>query len=241
MIWPGSARADPGGPAKPGPRRPRRLEQVIRFEADRARSWYAAGLRLMPMLDWRSAASAGAMAGIYLRLLGHLSARPAAVLSGACRCPRRRSSWSPSRHWRGARPARRPGEPAQPSGTWPARRPGPSRPRRGTRRRPRPPRPSRQATGLRQNRPGRQVPGGRLREVPRDRPACRGHRRRAGRHHRRDPAARGRRRRHAAGGPRPGSAARPAPSPGARRSSTTASTCSCAAARPTRGCWPGSA
>jgi phytoene synthase len=56
------------------------LERVIRFEAERARGWYATGLRLMPMLDWRSAASAGAMAGIYLRLLGHMSAAPAAVL-----------------------------------------------------------------------------------------------------------------------------------------------------------------
>jgi phytoene synthase len=56
------------------------LERVIRFEAERARGWYAIGLRLMPMLDWRSAASAGAMAGIYLRLLHHMSAAPAAVL-----------------------------------------------------------------------------------------------------------------------------------------------------------------
>jgi phytoene synthase len=56
------------------------LERVIRFEAERARGWYATGLRLMPMLDWRSAASAGAMAGIYLRLLAHMSAAPAAVL-----------------------------------------------------------------------------------------------------------------------------------------------------------------
>jgi phytoene synthase len=56
------------------------LERLIQFEAERARGWYATGLRLMPMLDWRSAASAGAMAGIYLRLLGHMSAAPAAVL-----------------------------------------------------------------------------------------------------------------------------------------------------------------
>ena len=56
------------------------LEDVVRFEADRARGWYATGLRLMPMLDRRSAASAGAMAGIYLRLLGHISASPAAAL-----------------------------------------------------------------------------------------------------------------------------------------------------------------
>jgi phytoene synthase len=57
------------------------LEQLIRFEAERARGWYATGLRLMPMLDWRSAASAGAMAGIYLRLLDHMSAAPATVLT----------------------------------------------------------------------------------------------------------------------------------------------------------------
>jgi phytoene synthase len=68
---------EPGGEL---PADPAGLERVIRFEADRARTWYAAGLRLMPMLDWRSAASAGAMAGIYLRLLGHMSAAPATVL-----------------------------------------------------------------------------------------------------------------------------------------------------------------
>ena len=59
-----------------------RLEDVVRFEADRARGWYATGLRLMPLLDRRSAASAGAMAGIYFRLLAHISAAPAAALQG---------------------------------------------------------------------------------------------------------------------------------------------------------------
>jgi 15-cis-phytoene synthase len=34
----------------------------------------------MPLLDRRSAASAGAMAGIYLRLLEHISAAPGAAL-----------------------------------------------------------------------------------------------------------------------------------------------------------------
>jgi phytoene synthase len=57
-----------------------RQEDVVRFEAERARGWYATGLRLMPLLDRRSAASAGAMAGIYLRLLEHISAAPAAAL-----------------------------------------------------------------------------------------------------------------------------------------------------------------
>jgi 15-cis-phytoene synthase len=64
------------GPAGPGGG----MERLIRFEADRARGWYARGLALMPLLDWRSKASTGAMAGIYLRLLDHMSATPATVL-----------------------------------------------------------------------------------------------------------------------------------------------------------------
>ena len=57
-----------------------RLDDLVRFEADRAKEWYAAGLRLLPMLDWRSAACTGAMAGIYRRLLDHISAAPADAL-----------------------------------------------------------------------------------------------------------------------------------------------------------------
>jgi 15-cis-phytoene synthase len=57
------------------------LTALVEFEADRARTWYAKGLTLMPLLDRRSAASAGAMAGIYFRLLEHIAASPAAVLS----------------------------------------------------------------------------------------------------------------------------------------------------------------
>ena len=58
----------------------RGLEALIRFEAHRAFGWYASGMRLLPLLDWRSAASAGAMAGIYLRLLDQIAAAPAAAL-----------------------------------------------------------------------------------------------------------------------------------------------------------------
>jgi 15-cis-phytoene synthase len=58
----------------------RGLEDVIRFEARRAFGWYASGLRLLPLLDRRSAASAGAMAGIYLRLLEQIVAAPSAAL-----------------------------------------------------------------------------------------------------------------------------------------------------------------
>jgi 15-cis-phytoene synthase len=56
------------------------LEELMAFEAHRAFGWYARGMRLMPLLDRRSAASAGAMAGIYLRLLQHIMADPQAAL-----------------------------------------------------------------------------------------------------------------------------------------------------------------
>jgi phytoene synthase len=58
-----------------------KLTALVEFEADRARTWYAQGLGLMPLLDRRSAASAGAMAGIYYRLLENIAASPAAVLT----------------------------------------------------------------------------------------------------------------------------------------------------------------
>lgn len=55
---------------------------LISFEAERARAWYATGLRLLPLLDRRSAASTSAMAGIYFRLLEHICAAPQAALAG---------------------------------------------------------------------------------------------------------------------------------------------------------------
>jgi phytoene synthase len=58
------------------------LVKLIEFEASRARDWYATGMRLMPMLDGRSAACTGAMAGIYRKLLERIAAEPAAVLHG---------------------------------------------------------------------------------------------------------------------------------------------------------------
>jgi 15-cis-phytoene synthase len=58
----------------------RGMEDLVRFEARRALGWYANGLRLLPLLDRRSAACTGAMAGIYLRLLQQIAAAPAAAL-----------------------------------------------------------------------------------------------------------------------------------------------------------------
>jgi phytoene synthase len=56
--------------------------RLVEFEAERARDWYAAGLRLLTMLDRRSAACTGAMAGIYRQLLERIAAQPAGVLQG---------------------------------------------------------------------------------------------------------------------------------------------------------------
>jgi 15-cis-phytoene synthase len=58
------------------------LAGLVGYEAERARGWYATGMRLLPMLDRRSAASAAAMAGIYRRLLERIAAAPAEVLKG---------------------------------------------------------------------------------------------------------------------------------------------------------------
>jgi phytoene synthase len=55
------------------------LAELIRFAADRARGWYAAGMRLVPLLDRRSAACTIAMAGIYRKLLEDIAADPASV------------------------------------------------------------------------------------------------------------------------------------------------------------------
>jgi phytoene synthase len=57
-----------------------KLAALVEFEAQRASTWYARGLTLIPLLDRRSAASAGAMAGIYFRLLERIAASPRAVL-----------------------------------------------------------------------------------------------------------------------------------------------------------------
>ncbi|TDB88096.1 presqualene diphosphate synthase HpnD [Actinomadura sp. 7K534] len=69
-------RDEHGRPADP----PERLAALVRFEASRAEEWYATGLKLLPMLDRRSAACAGAMAGIYRQLLRRITADPVAAL-----------------------------------------------------------------------------------------------------------------------------------------------------------------
>jgi 15-cis-phytoene synthase len=63
------------------------LARLIRFSADRARSWFAEGGRLIPLLDRRSAASAAAMAGIYAALLDRIAEQPSRVYGGRLSLP----------------------------------------------------------------------------------------------------------------------------------------------------------
>ena len=59
---------------------PGRLTELMRFEADRARGWYGEGVRLLPVLDRRSAACTAAMAGIYRCLLDRVATDPIGAL-----------------------------------------------------------------------------------------------------------------------------------------------------------------
>jgi phytoene synthase len=71
---------DPASLGQPAPTAG--FTRLVEFEAERARDWYTTGWKLLAMLDRRSAACTGAMAGIYRHLLERISADPAAVLRG---------------------------------------------------------------------------------------------------------------------------------------------------------------
>jgi phytoene synthase len=58
-----------------------RLSALIHFSAERNRGWYRDGLRLAPLLDWRSKASCLAMSGIYRQLLNRIDAQPGLVFT----------------------------------------------------------------------------------------------------------------------------------------------------------------
>jgi phytoene synthase len=66
---------------------PWRLNKLVGFQAERARAWYAEGLRLLPLLDRRSAACTAAMAGIYRRLLDTIAAQPSIALNSRASLP----------------------------------------------------------------------------------------------------------------------------------------------------------
>ena len=78
--------------------------ELIRFEASRARHWFARGVRLLHHLDRRSAACTGAMAGIYRRLLVRIDASPEAVLERRLSLPGWEKAWVATRALAGATP-----------------------------------------------------------------------------------------------------------------------------------------
>ena len=203
----GSAVPWSGDPAT-GPARDK-LTALVEFEADRARTWYAKGLTLMPLLDRRSAASAGAMAGIYFRLLQHIAASPAAVLTRRVSLPAREKALV------AARSLARDGAAAA----------APARLGHGAARRPAARRPTREAGQMSGTaRAHVVVLGGGLAGITAAIAL----------------AEQGNRVTLAEARPRLGGATTLV-HPRRPGRSTTASTCSCAAAPPTVGCWPGSA
>ena len=58
-----------------------RLVELVGLEVARAKQAYAEGLELLDLLDYRSRACVGAMAGIYLRLLARIEEDPRAIFS----------------------------------------------------------------------------------------------------------------------------------------------------------------
>ena len=66
---------------------------LVAFEAERAERHFAEGLKLLGMLDYRSRACTGAMAGIYHRLLARIAATPTAVMEGRLSLPTREKAW----------------------------------------------------------------------------------------------------------------------------------------------------
>jgi len=69
------------------------VADLMRFEANRARTWFGRGIALTGLLDWRSAASVLAMAGIYRRLLERIQAQPQVAVRGRMSLPAREKAW----------------------------------------------------------------------------------------------------------------------------------------------------
>jgi phytoene synthase len=104
---------EPAGPAGLGTLTGE-MADLVRFEIQRARDWYAIGFKLMPLLDRRSAACTGAMAGIYLRLLDHIGAEPQEALRRRMSLPARQKAMVAATALAGLTRTRRAGTGARP-------------------------------------------------------------------------------------------------------------------------------
>ncbi len=72
---------------------PAALARLVAFEGDRAQQWFDRGLQLLPLLDHRSRACVGAMAGIYHRLLVRIRRDPMAVTRQRISVPASEKIW----------------------------------------------------------------------------------------------------------------------------------------------------
>ncbi len=77
---------------------PPNVEALVRFEARRARAWFATGLELLPMLDSRSRACVGAMSDIYRRILDRIERRPGDIMRGRIALPASEKAWVAARN-----------------------------------------------------------------------------------------------------------------------------------------------
>ncbi|MGH9302177.1 MAG: squalene/phytoene synthase family protein, partial [Acidimicrobiales bacterium] len=85
-----SCPADLSGP-------PQAVAALVALECKRAREWFSEGLQLLPMLDRRSRACVGTMAGIYRRLLDRIEADPIVVTKGRLSLPTWEKAWVAAR------------------------------------------------------------------------------------------------------------------------------------------------
>jgi phytoene synthase len=69
------------------------LAELVAFECARAHEWFERGFALLPLLDPRSRACVGAMAGIYYRLLVHIERDPMAVTERRLSLPSVEKVW----------------------------------------------------------------------------------------------------------------------------------------------------
>jgi 15-cis-phytoene synthase len=90
-------RALAGGPGDAGGEELERLSRLVRFEAARAREWFARGLTLTSRLDRRSGACVAAMAGIYSRVLDRIERDPEQALKGRISLPAHEKAWVAAR------------------------------------------------------------------------------------------------------------------------------------------------
>jgi phytoene synthase len=79
------------------------LDALVRFQADRARTWFDRGMALAPLLDRRSAACLLAMSGIYSRLLTRIAAHPERALRERISLPMHEKTWVAVRSMLGGR------------------------------------------------------------------------------------------------------------------------------------------